>query len=694
MRIPLLGGPVSVIYTVTGTPDTLQGYYVRMETASSDSLRAAEPVPLATGLSTGTFASFDFDPAAAGVGYYRVGVVATVGEDDKTFESTGTLVVEGAPDPIFILPVTGTQVPEGDDVEISFDVRDPEGQVYWRLFYLSATDARDASPEDLGTELLTGQGNAGTYTFSTTGLITGTYEIGLSATDSGSSVAATVLDGKLSQIVTIGNEDAAGPTFEIVEQSDAMPPTIQFLEPGSSDIELYGDELLTLQFLGAAPEPGATGSIDLFVDLDRNVSNGVTTFAEALPVSTTTYDLPTDLAEGTYNIGATIRDDINDPVTVYATGQVIVVREVTVEVTEPNTPLPIPPTSQSSPSTVDVVWSTNAPLQSGTVDVYARKIDESGSEYGEQIRLLTNADLDVTSTEFSPDSSGLYQVTVRVELIDGTSKSDTSPQPLRVSSLPAVLWVGSLAEEDSLDGAVFEGHNFEDNAGSVFSTAGDMNGDGNDEFVIGARYGKPFFQNASGIGPGEAYVILGQSGSDKLTGPFELNSVGTSLLEGVTLTGIPTIGNSDDTEGLVSITRIPDADNDDLGELAFGFPNTDSAAQFALEADGQFLRGGVVIVSSKNTTAWSPTSSTRVIDLADVGQVFTDMTPTPATVEDTFADQLTYQEQDGQAGQCVGGTDGVYDTLIGPGIGFIAALAPPGLGAARFPDYRPERAGW
>ncbi|UCC30859.1 MAG: hypothetical protein JSU86_01010, partial [Phycisphaerales bacterium] len=394
------------------------------------------------------------------------------------------------------------------------------------------------------------------------------------------------------------------------------------------------------------------------------------------------FALPTDFPEGTWFIGATIRTigGISPTVTFYATGRVVIVREPTLTVTKPDSSAPI------SPSTpVAIAWTTNAPPSSGTVDVFARTVASSGAPYGPEIAIETDAPMQRRTATFISDASGLFEITVRLEFIDDTTKSATAPVRVRVSSIPPILWLGSLADpQPPFEGAIFGGANYEDNAGTTLTTAGDLDGDEMDEFVVGARYGKPGFVNPSGVGPGEAYIINGGTGRDKLLGEYNLNSVGKEegLLRGVTATGIRTLGDTDDTDGLSDITLIPDADADGRGELVFGFPRTNSrdertgAPVGPLCAAGQFLNGGVVILSSSNSILADPNSETAVINLEEVGQTFTDMSVPLATPDLVLADRREFEPSEDPPA-CVDGTDGIDDTIIGPCEGFNPILAPP-----------------
>ncbi|GAF69784.1 unnamed protein product, partial [marine sediment metagenome] len=195
--VSALEDPISVFYRVITDADDAQ------VTAFYESVATDERTTIRTNLPVGENRAFDFDPQAAGVGSYHVGIIVTIDGTEEVALSEGIIRVEGSPDPRFFQPCDPrfddpepcdgiTEVSPGAEVPISFDAGDPEGIVRWRLFYLAEGDSRGVPPDELGTQLATGSGNVGSFNFSTTGLPLGDYEIGVSATDTGFSISATV----------------------------------------------------------------------------------------------------------------------------------------------------------------------------------------------------------------------------------------------------------------------------------------------------------------------------------------------------------------------------------------------------------------------------------------------------------------------------------------------------------------------
>lgn len=225
----------------------------------------------------------------------------------------------------------------------------------------------------------------------------------------------------------------------------------------------------------------------------------------------------------------------------------------------------------------------------------------------------------------------------------------------------------STLANNSTQGAIFQGFNFNDLAGSSIRSVPDIDGDGTDELLVSSRFGKAHIIEYQGVGFGEAYMIYG--GGQRLSGSKPLNSVG-GLTPGLIFPGIRTPRNAPGqpqnastrwTAGLSDINVIPDMDGDELPELVFSFPRVESinlgetsplvqhpdlvpdlpsmgnlefnawnpAFQTWVKNTAQFTRGGLVIVSSQNEMLQNRTllnrKSNRVIDLHEVGQLFTNM---------------------------------------------------------------------
>ncbi len=742
---------VSLLYTVDGQPTSIDAYYVPVADTTPGAAPIGPEAVFEQNLPPGINMAVDFPVAERSAGNYRLGLTVTLGNESFKITTTGLVVVEDPPDPIFLEPVADLSIEPGEQVSVTFDCRKVPENVQWRLFAVRY-DARDSdsdgvangidncpstspneresvdangcgptqdatdydadgignsadtcpgtepntdvdtagcSEEQRGVQIAVGSGNVGRVVWRTDNVTPATYRLGVSATDTGNSIAGTVAAGKSNRVVTRFTD-----AIITVQQPPPAPkpPTLVFTAP-SADVRTFLTEIVTTTFAATIREDGAEGSVSIFLDVDTTPNNGNEDFLliGADPATVSLQISTEDIAEGTYAIGGTVVDNINDPVSAYAAGRLIVVKTPTLEVLAPNLGVTVQPGAE-----VDVEWDTNVPPTAGTVDVFYQRMDADGGLVEGEIEILPPSSTDVRSTVFSQDTSGIYQVFVRIRFNDPDVAELLVPAPttVHVSGLPAIIWAGAPGVGlRGISAAIFEGVNVEDNAGTSFASPGDLDGDGRDEFAVLSRYGKPFFINPTGIGPGEAYMVYGRS--TRYSGIYNLNSIGTSLLKGVSFSGIRTPEGSNETDGMTFVIPLPDVDGDGIAELAFGFPNTASRGHnispfqdgvidpdflCTLEEEDQFLRGGLVIVSSKNRILGEPQSGgAPVIHLDLVGQLFTSSVAYGGYEELAFADNFSV---DPETGECVGScvmpnTDGALDSLTvwAGDMGFAPSLA-------------------
>ena len=120
----------------------------------------------------------------------------------------------------------------------------------------------------------------------------------------------------------------------------------------------------------------------------------------------------------------------------------------------------------------------------------------------------------------------------------------------------------SLRELDGSNGFVLNGIDASDGSGESVSSAGDINGDGLDDLIIGASDARP-----NGTGTGSSYVVFGSS--DEFPASLDLSELDGS--NGFVLNGVGLF----DYSGR-SVSSAGDINGDGLDDLIIGAPGADS----------------------------------------------------------------------------------------------------------------------
>jgi hypothetical protein len=144
---------------------------------------------------------------------------------------------------------------------------------------------------------------------------------------------------------------------------------------------------------------------------------------------------------------------------------------------------------------------------------------------------------------------------------------------------PAVFPLASLYPAGGGDGSrgfVLTGIDRDDRSGHSVSAAGDINGDGIDDLIIGAHGGDPKGEEDAG----ESYVVFGST--QGLPAVFPLASLypagGGDGSRGFVLTGIDGGGNRGDYSGW-AVSAAGDVNGDGVDDLIVGAPWADPASQ-------------------------------------------------------------------------------------------------------------------
>ncbi len=579
----------------------------------------------------------------------------------------------------FARPVSTTIVQVGQTIPVQFDVA--SGDFEYELFLDTNTVASDGvrAVTEAGLAVRSRPNSSAALTRVTTGVSTAGLEPG---------------DYMLGVTVISGGKRVT--SYASVLVSLVTGPTVRILFPNGGESAPVGS-LVDIRFFASSPTD-LNPLVQVFFDTDNNPANGRVNIGA--PVRAREGGIRWDTtgrATGSYYVGAELAG-VSPAVRDYSDGAFTLTPpgsggggggggvpgpgeegEVIVAVTTPRTD-----TTILASQIFTIRWSTNLLPGDGSVRIFREPDhDDDGVPDGQASRVFIGpAGIDAAQQIYQWDTTGIlgtFFIGVTCTPLVGDPVEAYSQGRLTIQATS--FWLGGLgtqrnedneviAQSGALQGAIFRGFNFQDNLGSAMLAADDYDGDGLNEIVLAAQYAKPYIYANDGRGAGEAYLIYGRRA--RYQGDIEVNGVGTPDLPGLVMPGImPNPHPPDDpfgrgnplgfqvngeppapfsTQGLQSLTLIPDQDGDGRQELVFGFPWCDSyrlrfqamdgfhpnpiAGTGRLENNGHFLRGGAVVVSSRNPVMTNRnalnTNAGRVLRLGDVGQLFDNMTVSPS----------------------------------------------------------------
>ncbi len=525
------GTPISITYTLLGDELTSAVAFLDVDEDPSNN----NEIVFATDLEAGNNLQVLLTTTSLELGSYTFGVQAT--------NSAGTTVVyardrnsvavmltmNGAPVPGISSPASDREVLAIQTVDLLFNCNDPENEVSWATFY-DRNQIVDGNEVFIPNGAGTGNSPIGSanqqVTWAPIGVPQGTYFVGLTCIDTAESAVTTYSNARISVV------------------SEITIPSATITAPSTDRVVTLDDEVV-VQF--SISDPSSTEArVNVYVDTNDRFEFDTTevVLAQGLPASTTSFTIDSSivaaLPEDTYFVVVTVEQNNQRSVS-YAGGRLRIVGTGALSVTSP----PKGVVTAIRPGTdVQVIWLTNLSVGEGVIDLATFNADADGQPTTPLVPdPLENAkDLPVAPNSFSMDTSSLEGGSYVVEVTqtrvdaDGQQTGETARDVsgvIRVTTQPNIFWVGAIEVPDGeenppghVDGIVFEGVNFEDNAGSSFQALGELPiGQGIETaFLVGAQYAKPLLANPNGIGAGQAYLMYNDL--PLINQRYSLNAVG------------------------------------------------------------------------------------------------------------------------------------------------------------------------
>ena len=245
---------------------------------------------------------------------------------------------------------------------------------------------------------------------------------------------------------------------------------------------------------------------------------------------------------------------------------------VAITVTDDNIPVFTSPAAVSAQENQRTAYEAAATDADGDMLVYSLSGTDAalftiGSTTGE-VRFRVAPDF-----EDPDDADGDNVYDINVTASDGTNRTDKN---VAITVTDEENDPVNLSRLDGTNGFTLTGIDADDQSGASVSSAGDVNGDGYDDLIIGARYADPNRDSS-----GETYLVYGGASAPGTGGVLDLSGLDGS--NGFILTGI----NRGDESGF-SVSSAGDVNGDGYDDLIIG-------ARYA-DPNGNFQAGETYIV--------------------------------------------------------------------------------------------------
>lgn len=404
-------------------------------------------------------------------------------------------------------------------------------------------------------------------------------------------------------------------------------PLVEVLTP-VSDLSISGGAQVEVNWRAFASS--RTAVLNVIIDEDQvpDNENEIEAFVNlGLTQSSALVDT-TRLQRGTYYIGVVMEQTGTIVAYDYAPGRITIDQAPELSFTSPRGTFVYDRSTAVVPR-FDVAWRLNDPDSRNTVEIF---LDPDDTPNGNEVFLFRSRSqtgdsfaFDLPTIEFEP---GVYRLLAIVS--DGRNTFPFyAPGRIRLRArLAGAIDLRNLGlGHSAIAGAIFEGFNPRDNAGSFVTSIGDIDRDGFGDFLIMAQFGKSRYQvNLQRTGVGEAYLVYGRT--KRFSGQINLNSTGT-LFRGEIYAGVPEVSDPiRPSRGITAFTLLSDWDGDGVREMAFGLPFTDSLSiggftgainRAPLDPNGYFRTGAVVVAAGSSLRPDLGFPGRNVFNLAEFG---------------------------------------------------------------------------
>lgn len=402
-----------------------------------------------------------------------------------------------------------------------------------------------------------------------------------------------------------------------------VSPLVSLAISGGTPVEVNWSVVATTNF----------AAVDIVFDPDTTPDNGNEIVAvSGLGLGDTSALLDTSgLAAGSFNIGVRLFERNELAAFAYAGGALVINQQSDFFFESPRDNFVFDRTPDVVPR-FDVSWQLLDPDSTVTVQIF---LDPDATPNGNEFLLRESNSQTGDSFSFDLPTASLDAGEYRILAIisDGVAEVAVyAPGRIELRArLAGIVDLRSLGQSDSpIEGAIFEGVNPFDNAGSFVTSIGDIDGDGFDDFIVVAQFGKPLFDiNRQRTGVGEAYLVYGRAA--QFTGNINLNSTG-ALFRGEIYTGVPEVEDPiRPSRGVTSVTTLSDWDRDGIREIVWGLPFTDSDRVGAigplqlgtgaapLDARGYFRSGAAVVQAGSSLRPDQGFPGRQTLNIASFG---------------------------------------------------------------------------